>query len=108
MRYYENLFIINPHIEGSALDSLMEKAKKELKKDGGSLLSVDEMGKKRLAYQIKHQKYGNFVLFVFESDQKDSVKKFEKWLKINDNILANMTTKLDGKPDLSNEDKEEK
>ena len=101
MRYYENLFIINPHVEAGALETLMDKVKKELKDAGANLLKVEEMGKKRLAYQIKHQKYGNYVLLIFESEKIDAVRKFEGWLNITDDILANMTVKLDSKPDLS-------
>ena len=101
MRYYENLFIINPHVEASALEALMVKVKKELKDAGAVLLKVEELGKKRLAYQIKHQKYGNYVLFIFESETKDSVRKFEDWLNINDDVLGNMTVKLECVPDLT-------
>lgn len=101
MRYYENLFIINPHVEAGALDTLMDKVKNELKEAGGNLLKVEELGKKRLAYQIKHQKYGNYILFIFESEEVNAVRKFEDWMTINDDILANMTVKLDEKPDLN-------
>lgn len=101
LKYYENLFIINPHVEAGALDTLMDKVKKGLADAGANLLKVEEMGKKRLAYQIKHQKYGNYILFVFESEKGDAVRKFEDWMSINDDILANMTVKLDGKPNLA-------
>ncbi len=101
MRYYENLFIINPHVEASALETLMDKVKKELKDAGGNLLKVEELGKKRLSYIINHQKYGNYVLFIFESETKDTVRRFEDWFNINEDILANMTVKLDEKPNLS-------
>jgi small subunit ribosomal protein S6 len=101
LRYYENLFIVNPHVEAAALETLLDKVKKELKDAGGNLLKVEEMGKKRLAYQIKHQKYGNYILFIFESEEISTVRKFEEWMRITDDILANMTVKLDGKPDLT-------
>lgn len=101
MRYYENLFIVNPHVEASALETLMDKVKKELADAGGNLLKVEEFGKKRLAYQIKHQKYGNYILFIFESEKETTVRKWEHWLNINDSILTNMTVKLEDKPDLT-------
>jgi len=101
LRYYENLFIINPHVEGAALETLMGKIEKELTDAGANLLKVEELGKKRLAYQIKHQKYGAYVLYFFESEEKSSVRKFEDWLNIQEDVLANMTVKLDEKPDLT-------
>ena len=101
MRYYENLFIINPHLEGSALETLMGKIKKELSDAGANLLKVEELGKKRLAYQIKHQKYGAYMLFFFESEDINAVRKFEDWMNMQEDVLANMTVKLDGKPDLT-------
>ncbi|MFP4547433.1 MAG: 30S ribosomal protein S6 [Fidelibacterota bacterium] len=107
MRYYENLFIINPHVEGSALETLMDKIKKELKDAGGNLLKEEELGKKRLAYQIEHQKYGNYILFIFESEKSDTVRKFEDWMEITDDILAHLTVKLDEKPDLTKKSESE-
>ena len=107
MRYYENLLIINPHVEGSALETLMDKIKKELKDAGGNLLKVEEMGKKRLAYQIAHQKYGNYMLFIFESEISDTVRKFEDWMEITDDVLAHLTMKLDEKPDLTKKSESE-
>ncbi len=101
MRYYENLFIVNPHLEGSALETLMEKIKKELADAGTNLLKVVELGKKRLAYQIKHQKYGAYMLFFFESEKHNSIRKFEDWMNIQEDVLSNITVKLDEKPDLT-------
>ncbi|MBN2280127.1 MAG: 30S ribosomal protein S6 [Candidatus Marinimicrobia bacterium] len=101
MRYYENLFIINPHLEGPALETLMGKIKSEMSDAGANLLKVEELGKKRLAYQIKHQKYGSYVLLIFESEQSAAVRKFEDWMNIQEDVLANLTVKLDEKPDLT-------
>ncbi len=100
MRYYENLFILEPRVEGDRFTALLDSIKKELVNLGGTVLKVDEWGKKRLSYPINHQKYGNYILMNFETEDSDFLKEYKEWMKINEDVLANMIVRLDGKPNL--------
>ena len=100
MRYYEHLFIIDPNVDQERYANLVDSVKKELGTLGGSLIDIDDWGKKRLAYPINKQKYGSYVLLYFETEKIDLVKEFESWMKFTPGILSCMTIKLKSKPEI--------
>lgn len=98
MRYYENLFIVNPNIEQERLTQVIESVKNEISALDGKTLNVEDWGKRRLAYPIKKHKYGTYVLVQFESSNGGIVKALNEWLKLNQSILSHITVLLDTKP----------
>lgn len=99
MRYYENLFIVDPNFEQDRLSNLINDVKEEITQNGGSILSVDNWGKKKLAYPIEKHKYGNYVLIQFETENNRLVKTLENWMELADGILAKITVRLNKKPE---------
>lgn len=85
MRPYEMMFILRSDIEG-ADDAAREKIVKSLLPEGFPLKSVTHMGKKSLAYDIKRQKDGQYILVEFEAQTFD-MASMEKKVKLTDSIL---------------------
>jgi small subunit ribosomal protein S6 len=100
LRYYENLFIVNPNIEQEKFTMLIQAVKAEIGRLNGSILNLEDWGKRRLAYPIKKNRYGSFVLVQFQSENVGLVKELESWLRLNQSILAFMTVVLDEKPNV--------
>lgn len=94
MRYYEAIFIAQPNLEQEELSQLIEEAKDTLKKHGGELLYEEVMGKRRLAYSIKKQRFGTYVLLQFQGDGTGNVG-FNRDLELKDNILAHMLVRIE-------------
>tara|TARA_Y100001970_G_scaffold25737_1_gene30724 strand:+ start:216 stop:584 length:369 start_codon:yes stop_codon:yes gene_type:complete len=66
-------------------------------------------GKKRLAYNIDKHKYGSFILLHFETSEVNTLKEYDRFMILHNNILRNQTILLNEKPEISNiEDLEEK
>ena len=87
MKYYEILYIVHPALEGGHLKDMMKSTDQLIEKNGGELLAYDNWGKKKLAYLIEKQSYGNYVLTQFSSNgEKNS--NILKDLEHNSNILA--------------------
>ena len=61
MNKYESVIIINPNLEGEAVKALIEKFS-NLINNNGKVESVEEVGKKKLAYEIKKNKEGLFSI----------------------------------------------
>jgi len=99
VRYYENLFIVHPNHEQEKLNSIIESLKKEINEQQGNILAVEDWGKRRLAYSIEKQKYGTYVLIQYESENSKINREIESWMKLNQDILANITIALDKKPE---------
>ncbi|HPC35810.1 MAG TPA: 30S ribosomal protein S6 [Candidatus Marinimicrobia bacterium] len=98
MRYYENLFIVNPNIEQEKFTQLIQTVKAEIERLSGNILNLEDWGKRRLAYPIQKHRYGSYVLVQFETENVELVKELESWFRLNQGILAFMTVGLDEKP----------
>ncbi|HLS08910.1 30S ribosomal protein S6, partial [Lentibacillus sp.] len=61
MRKYEIMYIIRPDMEEEAQNSLIERFSKVLTDNGAEIEKVDEMGKRRLAYEINDYRDGYYV-----------------------------------------------
>ena len=62
MRKYELVCIIHPDLDETAFNAALEKVKGWIVETGGSVDKVDIWGRKRLAYIIRKQKEGQYVL----------------------------------------------
>ena len=85
MNEYESVIIVNPNVDEAGLKALEEKFT-GLINENGKVESVENMGKKRLAYEIKKFKEGTYMLFNFESNP-DSIKELERVYRITDDVI---------------------
>ena len=88
--FYENLFVISGALSEEDAKAVEEKFT-SLIAANGTLISVNEWGKRRLAYPINKVSEGYYVLAAFESTP-DFPLELERLLGINDAILRSMTT----------------
>ena len=82
---YETIFIIDASLEEDAIKALTEKFTALISKNG-TLESVDEWGKRRLAYEIDDKTEGYYVLANFKADG-DFPKELDRKYRITDGIL---------------------
>ena len=62
MRSYEVAFIAQPDLDEASLNALVEKAKGWVTASGGQVAQVDLWGRRRLAYPIRKQSEGQYIL----------------------------------------------
>lgn len=62
MRTYEVILIVQPDLDEVALNGVIEKTKSWITDAGGSIDKVDQWGKRRLAFAIRKQREGQYVL----------------------------------------------
>jgi small subunit ribosomal protein S6 len=62
MRNYELLFIIHPDLDENSLTGVVDKVKSWITDSGGAVSKVDMWGRRRLAYVIRKQREGQYVL----------------------------------------------
>ena len=85
MNKYETIFIINPNVEDAGVKELIQKFSDIINNDG-KVESVEELGKKKLAYEIKKNSEGNYILINFEA-APGLIKELERVYRITDDIL---------------------
>ena len=85
MNKYESIIIINPSVDEEGIKSLIKKFT-DIINNEGKVESVDELGKKRLAYEIKKNKEGYYVIFNFEA-KPELIAELERNYRIEDSVM---------------------
>ncbi len=93
MNKYETVFIINPNIEDAGVKTLIEKFSNLINNDG-KVEKVEELGKKKLAYEIKKHKEGNYVVINFEA-KPELIKELERIYRITDEVIKFIVVRTD-------------
>ncbi len=92
---YETIFVVDAALEEEAIAGVVEKFK-TLIGEAGEIESVDEWGKRRLAYPIDYKTEGYYVLVNF-SAKPDFPLELERVYNITDGILRSIIIKKDEK-----------
>lgn len=85
MNKYESVVIINSSLEEAKIKAVVEKIS-NLINSNGKVESVEEVGTKRLAYEINKQKEGYYVVFNFEAEP-NSIAELERVYRITDEVI---------------------
>ena len=93
MNNYESIIIINSNLEEATIKATIEKVT-DLVAKHGKVESTEEWGKKRLAYPIKKQSEGYYVLVNFSSNP-DFIDELERVYNITDEIIKHIVVKKD-------------
>ena len=86
---YEVLYIIDPAVGEEGIAALVEKFKAMVEEEG-TLLNIDEWGKRRLAYPINDLPEGYYVLMNYES-KPEFPAEMERVMKITEGVLRCQT-----------------
>ncbi len=96
MTDYEIAYILRPALEESETEERANAIAEIVKNLGGEVVSVERLGKKRLAYEIKDAREGTYVVMQFRSDAAVS-KELERQLKLHEDVLRALLIRLDAK-----------
>ncbi len=91
MNKYESVVIINPNVDEEAMKALISRFTDLINSDG-KVEKVDELGKKKLAYEVKKFKEGFYAVFYFEANT-NLIAELERNYRITDEIIKFMTVK---------------
>lgn len=86
MRAYEVMVIIEPSLDERTVEPSLDKYLNVIRKDGGSVESVDVWGRRRLAYEIRKNNEGIYAVINLTAEP-DTVKEFARQLGLNESIL---------------------
>lgn len=86
MRAYEVMVILDPNLEERTIEPSLDKYLNVIRKDGGSVETVDVWGRRRLAYEVKKNTEGIYAIVSLQAEPA-TVKEFERQLSLNESIL---------------------
>ncbi len=95
MAFYESIFILRSSLTDEEATAIIEKMRSVLTKHGATIVKVDNWGKKKLAYEIKHDRRGTYILLQFESAQEHTVSELERLYRLEDSVMKFLTVRVE-------------
>ena len=89
MSAYELMYIVKPELDDQAVQQEIDKVGQLIQTNGGQVKKVTPWGKRRLAYSVKDQREGHYVVQEFDLDQA-KVQEVERVLKISDSVFRHL------------------
>jgi small subunit ribosomal protein S6 len=89
LREYEVLYIVRADLEDEKVQDAVKRVNTLIERSGGMIERTNLWGKRKLAYDVKHQKEGSYVLQDFQLDP-DRVPELESGLKITEEVLRHL------------------
>jgi small subunit ribosomal protein S6 len=99
MRLYESVFIARQDISTGQVDALCEEFEGIITSGGGKILKKEYWGLKTLAYRIKKNRKGHYILFNIEADAA-TMDEYDRKLGLNEDVIRVLTIKTE---DVSDE-----
>ena len=93
LRPYEILVIVDPRPTDEEAAALLAQLGGGLTSLGADVAKIDNWGKRRLAYDINKQREGTYAVFEV-SAEPTMVKEFERQLRLNENVLRFLSTRV--------------
>ncbi len=95
MRTYESIFIVHPEVIGDDQVALIDKYKTILSDQGADVLKVENWGTRTLAYQVKKQSKGCFILVIFDAEPT-VIAEYERRMRIDEKVIKFQTIIMEG------------
>jgi small subunit ribosomal protein S6 len=89
LRDYEVLYIVRADLDDDKVQDIIKRVNTLIEKAGGSVERTNIWGKRKLAYEVKHQKEGSYVLQDFQIGP-DRIPELEAALKITEEVLRHL------------------
>lgn len=94
MPLYESVFITRQEMTPSQVETLTGEVESLIKKQGGKVAKTEQWGLRTLAYRIRKNKKGHYVLMNIEGPSA-AVQEMERTMRINEDVLRYMTVRVE-------------
>ena len=94
MNKYELCVVVSAKLEEEERTAVVDKCKKYIERFGGAITNVDDWGKKKLAYEIQHQKEAFYYFIQFDAEAT-APAEIENRVRIMDNVIRFLCVRVD-------------
>ena len=99
-REYETIYILRPNTPNEGVAEVNTRIKGVIEGMGGKVIKVDNWGKRRLAYEVAKERKGIYLYWQYLA-QPGVVEEAERNLRMLDNVIRYLTTKVDENVDVT-------
>jgi small subunit ribosomal protein S6 len=100
IRHYETMFIVKATLTQEEIQAQVELIKGTIEKNSGEVVAINDMGMRKLAYEIKKNKRGYYTVFYFTAPS-EAIIEIERNYRINENILRFIFIKSENKKEIA-------
>ena len=93
MRTYELVFVARPELDEEGLDALVESVQQVITENGGQIVKIERMGRRRLAYPIQHLQEGHYVLIHAVLEDR-TIAELERSLKLAEDVIRHILIRV--------------
>jgi small subunit ribosomal protein S6 len=93
VREYETTLIVQPEISDEGIEALRDRLDGVLEKGGAIRLLYDDLGKRRMAYEIQNFQKGRYVMLQF-LDEGGIISDLERALRLEDSVIRFMSVQV--------------
>jgi small subunit ribosomal protein S6 len=94
------MFIVKPTLTEEETQAQIATVKANIEKNGGEIVSCDDMGSRNLAYEIDGNKRGYYYVVYYKAPS-DSVTELERNYRVNENIIRFIFIKYENKAEIT-------
>lgn len=94
MAFYESVFIMRQDASSSDVEKIVENCTKIIESFSGTVIKTEYWGLRSLAYDIRNNRKGYYVLLCIEANI-DAIKEMERKMRLNETVIRFLTTRVD-------------
>ena len=94
MQKYESVLIARQDLGATQVNNIVSDLSDVIKKEGGEIVRVDNWGLKTLAYRIKKNRKGHYVIMNISAPTQ-AIAEYERIVRLNEDIIRYMTVCVD-------------
>ena len=94
MPLYENVFIARQDMSPAQVESLADEYESVLAEHGGAVRKREHWGLKTLAYRIRKNRKGHYVLFNFDGPS-GAIQEIERRMRLSEDVLRYLTLRIE-------------
>jgi small subunit ribosomal protein S6 len=100
VRHYETLFVLKPTLTEEETAAKMAQIKETYEINGATIVATQDVGTRKLAYEIDKNQRGYYFLFYFTAPTT-TIKEVERLLRINEEVIKFFTLKYEKKKEIA-------
>ena len=93
MNKYESVIIVNPNVDEEGIKAL-EKKFTDIINNDGKLEKIDNLGKRKLAYEVKKNNEGIYLVLTFEANA-NLIEELQRNYRITDEVIKFIVIKIE-------------
>jgi|AAUQ01.1.fsa_nt_gi small subunit ribosomal protein S6 len=100
MRHYETLIVVKPTLTESEIQGQIDSIQETIKELGGDIRAVQNIGLRKLAYEIDKNVRGHYTV-IYHYSPTSIISEVERKLRYNEDVLRFLTIKYETKKEIS-------